>query len=34
MPGNTVYCLAKGGRVLRRTAGTDLAKHSILVVGV
>jgi hypothetical protein len=34
MPGNTIYCLSKGGRVLRPTAGTDLAKYNILVVGV
>jgi glucose 1-dehydrogenase len=34
MSGNTVCCLSKGERMLRRTAGTDLAKHNILVVGV
>ncbi len=35
MPGNTVYCLSKGGmRMLTRTAGIELAKHNILVVGV
>jgi glucose 1-dehydrogenase len=35
MPGNTAYCLAKGGmRMLTRTAGIELAKHKILVVGV
>ena len=35
MPGNTAYCLAKGGmRMLTRTAGIELAKHNILVVGV
>jgi len=35
MPGNTPYCLAKGGmRMLTRTAGIELAKHDILVVGV
>jgi len=35
MPGNTPYCLAKGGmRMLTRTAGVELAKHDILVVGV
>jgi len=35
MPGNTAYCLAKGGmRMLTRTAGVELAKHDILVVGV
>jgi glucose 1-dehydrogenase len=35
MPGNTPYCLAKGGmRMLTRTAGLELAKHKILVVGV
>jgi glucose 1-dehydrogenase len=35
MPGNTPYCLAKGGmRMLTRTAGLELAKHNILVVGV
>ena len=35
MPGNTPYCLAKGGmRMLTRTAGVELAAHNILVVGV
>ena len=35
MPGNTAYSLAKGGmRMLTRTAGLELAKHNILVVGV
>jgi glucose 1-dehydrogenase len=35
MPGNTTYCLSKGGmRMLTRTSGIELAKHSILVVGV
>ncbi len=35
MPGNTAYCLAKGGmRMLTRTAGVELAPHKILVVGV
>jgi glucose 1-dehydrogenase len=35
MPGNTPYCLAKGGmRMLTRTAALELAKHNILVVGV
>jgi len=35
MPGNTPYCLAKGGmRMLTRTAGIELASHNILVVGV
>jgi glucose 1-dehydrogenase len=35
MPGNTPYCLAKGGmRMLTRTAGVELAKHNVLVVGV
>jgi len=35
MPGNTAYCLAKGGmRTLTRTAGLELAGHDILVVGV
>jgi glucose 1-dehydrogenase len=35
MPGNTPYCLSKGGmRMLTRTAGIELAKHDILVVGV
>ena len=35
MPGNTPYCLAKGGmRMLTRTAGVELAPHDITVVGV
>jgi glucose 1-dehydrogenase len=35
MPGNTAYCLSKGGmRMLTRTAGVELAKHQILVVGL
>jgi glucose 1-dehydrogenase len=35
MPGNTAYCLSKGGmRMLTRTTGNELAKHNILVVGV
>jgi len=35
MPGNTAYCLSKGGmRMLTRTAGVELAPHDILVTGV
>jgi glucose 1-dehydrogenase len=35
MPGNTAYCLSKGGmRMLTRTAGVELAPHQVLVVGV
>jgi glucose 1-dehydrogenase len=35
MPGNTAYCLSKGGmRMLTRTAGVELAPHHILVAGV
>ena len=35
MPGNTAYCLSKGGmRMLTRTAGVELGPHDILVVGV
>ncbi len=35
MPGNTPYCVSKGGmRMLTRTAGVELAPHGILVVGV
>lgn len=35
MPGNIAYCLSKGGiRMLTRTAGIELAKHNVLVVGV
>jgi glucose 1-dehydrogenase len=35
MPGNIAYCLSKGGmRMLTRTAGVELARHNIRVVGV
>ena len=35
MPGNTAYCLSKGGmRMLTRTAGVELGPHGVLVVGV
>jgi glucose 1-dehydrogenase len=35
MPGNTPYCLSKGGlRMLTRTTGVELAPHGINVVGV
>jgi glucose 1-dehydrogenase len=35
MPGNTAYCLSKGGmRMLTRTAGVELAPHGVLVIGV
>jgi glucose 1-dehydrogenase len=35
MPGDTAYCLSKGGmRMLTRTAGVELAPHGITVVGV
>lgn len=35
MPNNIAYCLSKGGiRMLTRTAGVELAKHNILVMGV
>lgn len=35
MPNNTPYCLSKGGmRMLTRTAGIELAKYNILLVGV
>ncbi len=35
MPGNTPYCLSKGGmRMLTRTAGLELAPHGIGVIGV
>src|SRR5205807_6524948 len=35
MPGNTPYCLSKGGmRMLTRTAGLGVARHGITVVGV
>ena len=35
MPGNTAYCLSKGGvRMLTRTAGQELGPHNIRLVGV
>ena len=35
MPGNTPYCLSKGGiRMLTRTAGVELAPHGVRVIGV
>jgi glucose 1-dehydrogenase len=35
MPGNTPYCLSKGGvRMLTRTAGVELGPYGITVVGV
>lgn len=35
MPGNTAYCVSKGGmRMLTRTAGVELGAHGIRVVGV
>ncbi|HVQ88102.1 MAG TPA: SDR family oxidoreductase, partial [Actinomycetes bacterium] len=35
MPGNTAYCLSKGGmRMLTRTSGVELGKHGILVSGI
>lgn len=35
MPGNTAYCLSKGGmRMLTRTAALELAEHNILVAAV
>jgi glucose 1-dehydrogenase len=35
MPGNTPYCVSKGGaRMLTRTAGVELGPHGITVVGV
>jgi glucose 1-dehydrogenase len=35
MPGNTPYCLSKGGmRMLTRTAGLELAPHDICVTAV
>jgi glucose 1-dehydrogenase len=35
MPGNAAYCLTKGAmRMLTRTAGVELARYNILVVGV
>ena len=35
MPGNTAYCVSKGGmRMLTRTAAVELGEHGIRVVGV
>ena len=35
MPGNTAYCLSKGGmRMLTRTAGVELAPHNITINAV
>ena len=35
MPGNTAYCVSKGGtRMLTRTAGVELGQHGIRVVNV
>ena len=35
MPGNTAYCVSKGGmRMLARTAGVELGEHDIRVVNV
>jgi glucose 1-dehydrogenase len=35
MPGNTAYCLSKGGvRMLTRTAGQELGPHGIRIVNV
>jgi glucose 1-dehydrogenase len=35
MPGNTPYCVSKGGmRMLTRTAGVELGPHGVTVVGV
>lgn len=35
MPGNTAYCVSKGGtRMLTRTAGVELGPHGIRVVNV
>jgi glucose 1-dehydrogenase len=35
MPGNTPYCLSKGGmRMLARTAGVELAEHNIRVMNL
>ena len=35
MPGNTAYCLSKGGmRMLTRTSGVELGQYGIQVVGV
>jgi glucose 1-dehydrogenase len=35
MPGNTPYCLSKGGmRMLTRTAAVELAPHGVRVIGI
>ncbi len=35
MPGNTAYCVSKGGtRMLTRTAGVELGQHGIRVINV
>jgi glucose 1-dehydrogenase len=35
MPGNTAYCLSKGGmRMLTRTAGLELGPHGVQVIGL
>ena len=35
MPGNTPYCVSKGGmRMLTRTAGVELAQQGVRVIGV
>ena len=35
MPGNTAYCVSKGGmRMLTRTAGVELGPHRIRVVNI
>jgi glucose 1-dehydrogenase len=35
MPGNTAYCVAKGGvRMLTRTAGVELGQHGVRIVNV
>jgi glucose 1-dehydrogenase len=35
MPGNTAYCVAKGGtRMLTRTAGVELGQHGVRVLNV
>jgi glucose 1-dehydrogenase len=35
MPGNTAYCVSKGGtRMLTRTAGVELGPHNIRVVNI
>jgi glucose 1-dehydrogenase len=35
MPGNTPYCLSKGGmRMLTRTAGVELGPQGVRVIGV